>query len=362
MKILLYLILGTVYVLLYPIRIKKNKVTFVSLTTDKLEKDFELLANDLAQRQSLQLHYVLFKYDNSLVSKINYLFSCMKQVYHINTSELVILDYNNYVATHFKKKSVKVLQIWHASGAIKQFGNDIDREYKIKNYDYVLATSEVWKAPYGRAFGVTEEQVVVTGLPLNDYLHSANYLEAAKLEMYEKYPQLKNKKVVLYAPTFRGHNLTGPTYQPIDLDKISQALGEEYVVLYKLHPLLSRLDLPHRDCIIDVRHDNLLELFSITDYLITDYSAILFDFSILKRPIIAFVPDIETYKKEVGMYIDYEETIPAPICLTEQDVVKAILEENFDLNQIEQFNQTYFNYHDSNSTKRVGDFVEKIMK
>ncbi len=360
-KLILYLILGSVYLIVYPFKIKRDKVTFVSLTSDKLEKDFELLANELEKRQKFNIHYVLFKFDNTLKAKIQYLISCIIQVYQINTSELVILDYNNYVVSHFKKKSVKVLQIWHANGAIKQFGNDIDREYPIQNYDYVLCTSDVWKPSYSKAFGVKEEQVITLGLPLNDVLHSEEKLTAYKLEMLRSYPQIKDKKVVLYAPTFRGHNLTGPHYQPIDLDKISQQLGEDYVVMYKLHPIV-KMDLPHQSNVINVRHENLLALYAIADYLITDYSAILFDFSILKRPIISFAPDLAQYQQEVGMYIDYEAEVPAPICVTEQEVIDVILNNQFDLDRIEAFSHKYFKYHDQQATKRIADFIEDVLQ
>ena len=83
----------------------------------------------------------------------------------INTSHIVLINDNNYVVSHYKRQVVKVIEVWHATGAIKKFGNAIKRQYPINNYDYVIANSDYWVEPYSLAFSVDKNNVLVTGMP-----------------------------------------------------------------------------------------------------------------------------------------------------------------------------------------------------
>ena len=285
----------------------------------------------------------------------------MVQLYHIHTSRVVLLDFNNYVISHFKKKGVIVIQVWHASGAIKKFGNDINRDYQIKNYDYVLVTSKRWKHPYSTAFNVSEEQVLPLGIPQTDVLFSKKKMGQYHQKMLKKYPCLNGKTVVLYAPTFRGSNYKDAKYKKVDLTAIQSALGDDYFIIYKLHPLLQEVKLEESNQLINGSKESIVKLLAIADYLITDYSAVLFDFIILNKPIIAFVPDLKTYEQQRGMYLNYEKDIPAPICYTEEQVVEAIQQQNFDLKKLQHFYENYFDYRDGKSTQRVVDFIEQFI-
>lgn len=302
------------------------------------------------------------KYENNLLCNIKYFFNCIKQVYYINTSHVVILDYNNYVISHFKRKGVKVLQIWHASGAIKKFGNDIKRDYKIRNYDYVIASSEKWRKPYSTAFNIDKSNILITGIPKIDNLFSEEITCLNREKMMLKYPFIKNKKVVLFAPTFRGDPIKDIKYQPINLEYIKNKLGKEYVIIYKMHPWFGNKIISDDEEIINGNNESIRELFSITDYLITDYSAILFDFTIMKKPIVLYAPDLEEYKATRGIYIDYENTVPAPICSTEDEVIEAIKNNIFDIKKITSFRDMYFKHQDTNSTERVCKVIRGIIE
>lgn len=360
-KVIVYFILGFINLIFYWYKIEDNKITFISYKSNKLEKDFKLIARELEKDEKYKLEYILIKYENSLLGNVKYLINCMKQVYHINTSKVVILDYNNFVVSNFKKKDVKVVQIWHASGAIKRFGNDINREYPIKNYDYVLSTSTHWKNIYSKAFSVDKENILPLGIPRTDSLFSEKKLAQYKKSILEKYPEIKNKKIVLYAPTFRGDPINSVKHQDIDLSYIKKQLGDEYVIIYKLHPWLEDKIITNDKSIINGNNDGIRKLFTIADYLICDYSAIIFDFSILVKPMIFFVPDLEEYKVERGMYEEYEKVMPGPICKSEKEVVDAIKENKFQLDEIEKFKNKHFKYQDGKSTERVCEFIRGIL-
>lgn len=362
-KVIAYFILGFINSLLYWYKIQNNKITFISYKSDKLEKDFKLISKKLEKENKYNLVYILMKYKKNFYGNILYLFNCIKQIYHINTSKIVILDYNNFVVSHFKKNEVKVIQVWHASGAIKKFGNDIEREYPIKNYDYVISASSFWKDIYSGAFNVPRDNVLPLGIPRTDSLFNKKKLEKYKKSMIEKYPQIKNKKVILYAPTFRGDPINNPGYQKIDLKYIKDRLGDDYIIIYKLHPWLEEVNVydKNKDGIINGNKESIRKLFTITDYLICDYSAVIFDFSILEKPIIFFVPDLEEYKNDRGMYEEYEKIMPGPICKTEDDVLKSIKENCFNLEELKAFKNKYFDFKDGKSTERVVEFIKSLI-
>ena len=360
--IILDFILNIVYEITKLCKIKKNKITFISYKSNKLEEDFKLIANRLIEQKKYDLKFILIKYKKSILGDLLYLINCVMQVYHINTSSIVLLDYNNYAVSKFKKKGVKVVQIWHASGAIKKFGNDVKRKYKIKGYDYVLTTSSVWKKYYSTAFNVEEEKVVELGIPRNDILFSKSTIERYVKSINYKFPSIRNKKVILFAPTFRGNYIKGIRYEKIDLEYIQSKLGDDYIIIYKLHPWIDDNFIYNSSKVINANNVSIAKLLSIADYLISDYSSVIFDFSIFEKPIILYTPDLEEYKENPGIYLDYENEIPGPICKNEDEIIKTIQKDYFSIEKVKKFKNKFFKYQDELSTERVVNFIEKLME
>ncbi len=360
-KIVLWMVLKIMSIFLIFTKVDKEKITFISLESDKLEGDFRLLSIALQKQGNYKLNYILVKFEKSLLGNIKYFCSCIHQMFAINSSQLVILDYNNYVVSNFKRSNTKVLQVWHASGAIKKFGNDVYRDYKIANYDYAITNCEYYRSAFASAFGVKEEQVIATGIAKTDRLFKKSKIKKDRKLMYEQFPQLEGKKVILYAPTFRGKLMHGLNNTMIDLNRIKDTLGDEYVILYKMHPLVQHTMLSVDQDILCCNGMSIKRLFSVTDYLISDYSAIIIDFSVFEKPMLFYVPDIDEYRSDVGFYIDYEQEMPGPICYNEDEVIKGILEHQFDEEKIKAFKNKFFKYKDGKSTQRVIGLINKIM-
>lgn len=340
--------------------IKQDQIAFVSLESNYLESDLKLIYERLNQENKYNLKTVLINYNKkSMINNFLYMLNCIKQIYIINTSKVVIITDNNYVISNFKRPGVKVIQVWHATGAIKKFGNAIKREYPIKNYDYIIANSDYWKAPYQEAFGVLENQVIVTGMPRVDHLVNQEYLEVTKARLLEKYPVLKNKKVLLYAPTFRGNLYQGFSAVKFDGQAILEALGDDYVLVYKFHPLLLNTTLADNERIINMNHEDTHDLFTVSDAMISDFSSIVFDYALLNKTQYFFVPDLDDYLKNLGCFVDYKEIMPGAICGSEMELVEAIKENHqYDL---DSFKNTFFKYQDGNNTQRIVEFINEII-
>jgi len=343
-------------------KINPNKITFISLESTILTGDFQLVAIELEKYRNYEVKYILVKFEKTLKGYIEYFFSCIHQFFAINTSRVVILDYNNYVANGFKRKGVQVLQLWHATGAIKKFGNDAFRDYPINGYDALIVNSEAFKPIFASAFSMDESKIHVTGIPKTDRFFNEDKRKSDRVLLESIYPQIKNKKVILYAPTFRGKLFHGFNHMNIDLQKVIASLDDDYVILYKMHPLISEVCFEDSDRVINCNSMSIRKLFSITDFLISDYSAIIYDFSVYEKPMIFYTPDLEEYEQKVGIYFDYKTEIPGPICETEEELIACLKENTFDLDKVKQFKHKYFQYFDGKSTQRVVSLIDELMK
>ncbi len=358
-KFILHFILSLEMIFISFLKIKKNRITFLSLESDKLEHDFKLIYDGL-NHNDYDIQLCLIHYNKNLLGQFMYFINCMKQLYLINTSALVLINDNNYVISHFKRKEVKVLQIWHACGALKKFGNAILREYPIANYDYVISTSSYWKEPYSEAFSLSQDHVLPIGMPRCDQLFNNDYIKKQRESLFQQFPSIKNKKIILYAPTFRGDIYKGFETIPFDSTSLLNQLGEDYVLLYKYHPLLGNIQLDSHPRIYNMNNIDTHALFTITDYLISDYSSIVFDYSILEKPLLFYVPDLKEYETSRGCFVDIQ-SLQCPVCLTIDEIVKHI-SDNMDNKGSLYMKDLFFDYKDSYSTKRVCQFINDLLK
>lgn len=359
-KLILNIILGFLNIFVKIFKIKDNQVAFISLESQDLDSDMKLIYDTLKDEKDILLKTVTIEYDKQGIKQnFLYMLNCMKQLYVINTSHVVIIRDNNYVVSTFKREGVKVIQVWHACGAIKKFGNAIARKYPIKNYDYVLANSSYWKKPYSEAFSIDEENVIVTGMPRVDCLFDQNYLNQSKKKLLDKFPQLVGKKVILYAPTFRGNIYKGFSMLPFDGKRFIDSFDENTYLLYKLHPLLKDVTLPKHPRILDVCNEDTHELFALADLLISDYSSIVFDFSLLNKPLYFYTPDLNEYLNDVGCYVGKED-LPIEVSSTLEELIEMI-KKPYEGN-IELFKNKFFDYQDGRNTKRVVEFILDVLK
>ena len=363
-SIVLTIILALFYPFTFLFRVHQNRITFISLEHDNLSKDFKILHDELSAKQEYEIKTLLFKFQPTFLGQLQYGLACIQQLFVLQSSKLVIIDYNNFVISKFlHRKEVKVLEIWHATAALKNFGNCVQRDYEIKNYDYAIANSDFYKVVYAQAFNLPEENVLVTGIPNNDKIFDDHFVQDTKVRLLEKYPVLANKKVITYAPTFRGRISTYFKEAKIDLARVHQALGEDYVIIYKAHPLISGSAYENNPHVLFIEEEPISSIFCITDVLITDYSAIAVDWMVFDKPIISYVPDFKSYSKKPGLTIDYLQEFPGAVTFNEGELIQALQATDSTSYQKERalfFKKTY-NYCDGKATERVLKVIEDLM-
>jgi len=363
-------ILKMILSLFYPFsklqKVHPDRITFISLEHDYLSKDFKLIYDQLQDKRfgKYEIKMALFKFEPSFLGNIKYGFACIRQLFLIQSSRLVILDFNNFVISNFQhKQDVKVLQLWHATGALKQFGNSVDRDYVIKNYDYSIVNSYFFKSIYAKAFNMYEDQIMVTGIPDNDKNFDSVVIKQNKARLLKEYPQLAHKKVITYAPTFRGRIGTEFKEVAIDLKQLRQELGDKYIIIYKPHPLISNSIYKDDPNVLFIEDESVSAIFSVTDLLVTDYSAITIDWMAFDKPTVAYVPDLDNYAHKPGLNINYETDFPGPVVRDENQLAGAIKSANSDADQKkrQQFTNKVYEFMDGKATQRVAEFVRSIV-
>lgn len=235
---------------------------------------------------------------------------------------------------HYKKSSCRFLNTWHGA-PVKHGGNDAGgrKDYDFRAVDYFCYASEFEKEIQKKSLGVREEAMIPTGLPRNDELYRTTAEEIVSIKNRLGIPL--NKKVIIYAPTWRDSTNGGVSYDlkpPVNISKWEKALGNDYVLLMRTHQYTNKLlGVEFNDFCRDFcTYPNVNDLLKVSDIMISDYSAIIADYAILERPIICFAYDYEWFKDTRGLYLDYNVDIPSGIIRTEDDVLEYILTMDYE--------------------------------
>ena len=258
------------------------------------------------------------------------------------------------------------LNTWHGT-AIKKIGEDsftkdsFRSKNKDRRADVFLAQSNYDQKVYSSAFRIPIESVALTGFPRNDSLVNGNN----RVHIYELKTKLgipDEKKVILYAPTYRDYQKVSGNncyFKPaINLNNFRTLLGKDYFLIVRAHHAVSKImDVVENDFVKDFSsYPFLNDILLISDILISDYSGILFDYSVLERPIICYTYDFDTYYRERGMYMDIRKELP--YANDEDSLLNCIL--NIDYEEMSkktvQFKNKYVQKY-GNSSKNVLDLI-----
>lgn len=250
----------------------------------------------------------------------------------------------------FKKKNQKYLNTWHGI-ALKYIGNDCPgrNDYNFDTLDYLVVSGDYDEGVFKSAFNAKESSFLRCGMPRNEELWLAD--DEKKTAMREKLGIPVDKKVILYAPTWRESTDGGKSCAikpPIHFDKWEKELGDEYVVLFRAHHLTNKvLGVQYNDFVRDAStYPAVNDLMIAADILITDYSAIAFDYSVLCKPIFIYAYDYDNYLAERGTYFKIDEKYPNKSCRTEDELIFRIINCNYaeECKNTEKFRDEFIKY------------------
>ncbi|MEA3320553.1 MAG: CDP-glycerol glycerophosphotransferase family protein [Bacillota bacterium] len=345
----------------------KKKIVFATNKSEKLEGNFKNIYEEMFFNSSNNKFVFHLKEDRGFLKKL-------RMYLDFGTASVILLDDYYNQLYHLKiRKNTKVIQTWHACGAFKKFGfsaqgyRDANSLYFEKGahsiYTDVITSSFNIAPHYAEAFNKEISKIQSIGVPRTDIFFDTDYIDYIKRKYQLKFSQLMDKKVILYAPTFRGTPKERVKFKlELDIKNMMNSLGEDYVLILKLHPSVREgVKIPEesKNFVIDLTTDgDINELLLITDVLITDYSSVIFEYSLLNRPVIFFAYDLDYYLSERGFYYEYQTLVPGPVVRTTDELIKKVNNKNFDYKKLKEFRDYFFDIQDGKSSKR---FVQTFM-
>lgn len=392
MKIILYIIKGHFIIIYFFIKLftrQKKQVYLLSrqfnspsinyqIIIDELKKDnipykvkCKKISSSINDSMRTQGHYsntfnLIKKVFSNLKSTLSYYFSLYDQMVSIASSKVIIVDgYNLPVSLLKHKKGTKVIQMWHALGAIKKFGYQsigkvdginptVARILKMHaNYDYVISGSEGMNKYFAEAFNVPIEKVLAIGTPSIEFLKKKDNKITKKIK--EKYPALKNKINVLYSPTFR--NEKNYNYEELinntDFTKVNLIITNHFKVE-------ERATDP-RVININSNEFQTFDILKIVDYVITDYSALMIDAAVINKKILLYVYDYDEYKKNNGVNLDLLNDFPTIAYQDAKKLMNVINKNKYDIKAYHEFQKKYTPHIKTTSTEANMDLIKRCL-
>jgi CDP-ribitol ribitolphosphotransferase len=358
-------LLGLIFSALPP---RPRRVVLATARTSVLEGNLLYLHRAmLARRPDLDVVLLLEPYSYGLLGKLAYFARLARGQYHLRTARLFIVD-NAYLPIHVAPHGQRttVVQVWHATGALKRFGADTatplpepERTFLHRHYDHVVTAGEASRVAWAAAFRTPLERVLPLGAPRTDFFFDAAAMAGARARQLASYPALAGHRVVLHAPTFRGRGQDKRGPAALDAERLRAALSSEWILVLKTHPNLDPSEMPTKgyDVVIDPTVE-INELLALTDVLITDYSSSIFEYALLRRPLILLVGDLPEYEVNPGLYLDYRTEMIGTQVQDTDGVVAAILGGDFDLSRYDAFIERHLGACDGGASLR---FVDRFL-
>lgn len=351
---------------------QKKKVVFLEVREPALSDNFRLLWQELERQGDWELILCCIREGMEERKKVRKL--CLQAIPVLADAAVVFISDSSYFFSSLPlRPQTKVIQTWHACGAFKKFGysitdkkfgadrKDLERFPLHRNFSLVTVSSPEVVWAYAEAFHMEMEQekILPVGISRTDIFYRREFLDSAREKLYEKIPEAGGKKVILYAPTFRGRVADAVSPEVLDFSAMREALASEYIVLCKHHPFVKHRPAVPEDC-QNFAWDatelfSIEELLAVSDVCISDYSSLVFEYSLFERPMIFLAHDLDEYFDWRGFYYPYCEMAPGPIVSNTAEVIDCIKElpEKFEKERVADFRRKFMSACDGHATERI---------
>lgn len=311
---------------------RRNKVTMLTRQSSRPPSDFVLLRQAILREDPMiEVVVVARMVPPGILAKFGYAVHLLKEMYHAETSRVLIIDGYSIIASAARHSDgLRIVQMWHALGALKKFGLSIlgqagGRDPRLAKamrmhagYDLVIASAERCRAPFAEAFGVSIDRVVVAPLPRVDRLRDPAERQKARATFDYLYPHLKGARIALFAPTLRTEGAL-PGIDPVELTLRLKDAG--YTTVTKLHPLVPA---PRHPALLTAPGMSTQQMLLVADIFITDYSSAVFEAAVAGVPSYLLAPDLDDYAVRRDFYVDYPDDLGLPLARTVDELLEQV--------------------------------------
>lgn len=348
----------------------------------RLSPNFQCLIPYLKQHTDYKIDIHVLKIRS--VSDLDYYLNAVEYIRSAATAQAIFICTANELMSRIElRPETTYVQLWHGCGACKRFGlstsasqfgksDPLQAEYAAyKNYTYVTTSSPELSWIYEEAMGIDPDSGIISpiGVSRTDVFFDQAYIDDSRQRIEQAIPQTARKKIILYAPTFRGAVADATSPDQLDIPLLARTLGSEYVLIIKHHQTVKKTPMIpveyEGSFAFDLTHNshklNINRLMCVADILITDYSSLAFEYSLFTRPMIFFAFDIDQYNDYRGMYYDYDEITPGPVVTTSQEIVDYIVNTDqwFDPQEVIDFKNRFMSACDGHSTERIVNLINR---
>ena len=289
-------------------------------------------------------------------------------IFLLLTHKVVVTDdYLPYLREVELRPQQRVFQIWHAGGGFKKMGFDVfpKPDTVHAQYDDVIVTAENCRQYFSTAFRLPLDKIHAYGLPRTDKLHSAQWLSGTREDFFSRHPDCRGKTIYLYCPTFREKNGKRVRFDPqIDFDKLDASLRDDEMLLIHMHPTVDYtfVEKPYRHIQDVTRQEDTLILLCVTDLLVTDYSSVIVEGSVLGLPMLFYCPDFDVYER--GFYLTYPDDLPGEMLQKTEDLAADMRYalEHRSIEREEKYRQMQTAACDGKATERVVGVIERWLR
>ncbi|MDU0451360.1 CDP-glycerol glycerophosphotransferase family protein [Staphylococcus chromogenes] len=350
-------------------KVKKGKtVLFTSDSRADLSGNFKFIYDEMINRKLDSKYDIYIMLKPNISARRNFI-DKFKFPYLLAKADYIFIDdFHPLLYKVSFRKNQEIIQLWHAVGAFKTVGFSragkrggpmLDsRNHRNYTRAYVSSASDI--PFYAEAYGIKEENVYPLGVPRTDIFFNENYEKSIIEQIELKMPIIKGKKVILFAPTFRGNGHRSAHYPffKIDFARLAKYCFENNtIVLFKMHPFVkNKIKIPrnYENYFKDIsNYREVNDILFITDILISDYSSLIYEFAVFKRPMLFYAFDLEDYVSSRDFYEPYEEFVPGKIVKTFSELMDSLYNNSFQQEKVPEFLDKHFNYQDGKSSERI---------
>lgn len=349
-----------------------KNVLFLTQTKDKLAGNLRIVYDRFIER-GLDREYNVTCYAKNDVTTGLRIPDLLKIIELVRKSDVIFVDDYVPMLSYIRpREGTQLIQLWHAGLGFKSVGysrfgrkgSPHPQTSCHRKYTMATVATEAEIEAYREVFGIERDAFFPCGMPRLDGFLDEDRIQAAREEIYSEYPELKGKKVIMFAPTYRGEGeqVAYYDYDVLDQKKLVEMCGDDTIFMIKMHPFV-RQPMKIEDYAKDVIKDfsgypDINKLYYITDLLITDYSSNYYEYALLGNPVLFFCYDLDEYQITRGVHRYIRDVAPAKVVETFDDMMAAIKSNDFEQEKTEKFRQEVLSRMRGNSTDAI---INKVL-